>query len=259
LRVGDAWLNQSPSPRDAFDRLVFRAERRSGVEQMDARSEEISPAGSGLTRPLRIALVESLPLLRHGVQTVVSAHPALEWVDAVSTTRDTIELCESAHPDVVLVTSSSDPGWNRCQLLTRLFRNLTVVALLGRDARTADSIAMARINGARALVPLDADPDRLVQAITAGATVGHHIDSALTVFATSVEGARTAGGKTLSRREFEVLQLIAEGRTAVQIALRLQITAETARTHVSHILRKLDARDRAHAVARAYELSFLPK
>jgi DNA-binding NarL/FixJ family response regulator len=226
---------------------------------MDAGPEEISLVGSGRTRPLRIALVESLPLLRHGVQTVVSAHPALEWVDAVSSTRDTIELCESANPDVVLVTSASDPGWNRCQLLTRLFRDLTVVALLGRDARTADSIAMARINGAQALVPLDADPDRLVQAITAGVTAGHHIDPALTVFATSVEGARTAGGRSLSRREFEVLQLIAEGRTAVQIALRLQITAETARTHVRHILRKLEARDRAHAVARAYELSFLPK
>ena len=226
---------------------------------MDAGPKEIPPTGGGCPRALRVALVESLPLLRHGVQTVVSAHPALEWVDAVSSTRDTIELCESAHPDVVLVTSAIDPGWNRCQLLTRLFRDLTVVALLGREARTADSIAMARINGARALVPLDADPDRLVKAITAAATVGHHIDSALAVFATSVEGARAADGRSLSRREFEVLQLIAEGRTAVQIALRLQITAETARTHVSHILRKLDARDRAHAVARAYELSFLPK
>lgn len=221
--------------------------------------EEIPPAGDGGARPLRIALVESLPLLRRGVQTVISAYPGLEWVDAVSSTRDTIDLCESARPDVVLVSSASDPGWHRCQLLTRLFRDITVVALLGREARTPEGIAMARINGARALVPLDADPDRLVKAITVGATVGHHIDSALAVFATSMEGARAAGGKSLSRREFEVLQLISEGRTAVQIALRLQITAETARTHVSHILRKLDARDRAHAVARAYELSFLPK
>lgn len=226
---------------------------------MDAGSEKMSLVGDGCARPLRIALVESLPLLRHGVQTVVSAHPALEWVDAVSSTRDAVGLCESARPDVVLLTSASDPGWNRCHLLTRMFKDLAVVALLGREARTPDSIAMARINGARALVPLDADPERLVQAIAAGVTVGHHIDPALAVFATSVEGVRTAGGRSLSRREFEVLQLIAEGRTAVQIALRLQITAETARTHVSHILRKLDARDRAHAVARAYELSFLPK
>ncbi|GLZ30102.1 helix-turn-helix transcriptional regulator [Lentzea sp. NBRC 105346] len=207
-------------------------------------------------RLIRVALVESLPLMKCGVQTVVSEHPLLEWAGAVSTTREAVELCESARPDVLLITSASDPGWHRCQLLTRLFRQLTVVVLLGADARTADHIAMARLHGVRALVPLEADPGRLVAAITAGVSAGHFVDPSLATGAASVS---TRGTKSLSRREYEVLQLIAEGRTAVQIALRLQITAETARTHVRRILRKLEARDRAHAVARAYELSVLSR
>jgi DNA-binding NarL/FixJ family response regulator len=55
-----------------------------------------------------------------------------------------------------------------------------------------------------------------------------------------------------------VLQLVAEGRTAEQIGRRLSISTDTARTHVSHILRKLDARDRAHAVAIAFQAALLP-
>ncbi|TWP52420.1 response regulator transcription factor [Lentzea tibetensis] len=209
-------------------------------------------------KPLRIALVESLPLMKRGVQTVISGQSGMEWVDAVSSTRAAVELCESVHPDVLLVTSGGDPGWNRCQLLTRLFTRLTVVALLGREARNSDSIAMARLRGVRALVPLEAHPDRLVTAITAGVVLGYYIDPDLAIHATAPDGGRSAGKKSLSRRELEVLHLVSEGRTAVQIALRLQITAETARTHVSHILRKLGARDRAHAVARGFELSLLP-
>jgi DNA-binding CsgD family transcriptional regulator len=56
----------------------------------------------------------------------------------------------------------------------------------------------------------------------------------------------------LSRRELEVLSLIAEGRSTREIAAALWVTEETIKSHVSRVLRRLEARTRAHAVAIAY-------
>jgi ATP/maltotriose-dependent transcriptional regulator MalT len=66
-------------------------------------------------------------------------------------------------------------------------------------------------------------------------------------------------GQLLSRRELEVLGLIADGRTADAIGHQLGIASTTVRTHTMHILRKLNARDRAHAVACGFNLQLLPR
>lgn len=56
----------------------------------------------------------------------------------------------------------------------------------------------------------------------------------------------------LSRRELEVLSLVAEGRSTREIAAALWVTEETVKSHVTRVLRRLNARTRAHAVAIAY-------
>ncbi|WP_309112216.1 response regulator transcription factor [Saccharothrix sp.] len=206
---------------------------------------------------VRVGLVGTLPLLACGVQSVVSADPVLEWVDHVHGLRGAIALCESARPDVMLICSAGDPSWRICQTLTHLFRRLTVVALLGPESRTPEAAARARLHGARALVPVEADAARLVVAIRRTVETGSFVDPVFRNAAVPGVPVKEAG-RPLSRRELEVLRLIAEGRTAVQIAARLAISAETVRSHVTHILRKLGARDRAHAVAKAYEFSLLP-
>lgn len=64
-------------------------------------------------------------------------------------------------------------------------------------------------------------------------------------------------GNPLTARELEVLQLIAEGMTAERIARRLNVSVSTVRTHTYRLLRKLNARDRAHAVALSFQMSLL--
>jgi DNA-binding NarL/FixJ family response regulator len=223
-----------------------------------AVGEALDIGNQSAPRVLKVAFVGSVPLLWRGVQTVVSADPSLAWVDGVDGIRAAIDLCETAVPDVVLISSHSDPGWSICQILTRLFRKLTVVALLGPEARTPTAMTRVRLHGARSLVPIEADSARLVTAIRRGAETGLFVDPQLRMNLNQLPLAARAEGRPLSRREFEVLRLVAQGHTAVQIASKLEISAETVRTHVGHILRKLGARDRAHAVAKAYEMSLLP-
>jgi DNA-binding NarL/FixJ family response regulator len=64
-------------------------------------------------------------------------------------------------------------------------------------------------------------------------------------------------GSTLTTREAEVLQLLADGLSNLEIARRLVITEETAKTHVGHLLRKLGSRSRAHAVAVGFRHNLL--
>lgn len=90
------------------------------------------------------------------------------------------------------------------------------------------------------------------------AGLGRYINATLEVSVIPMAQKSELRGKPLSEREFEVLQLIADGRTAEQIGRRLGITADTVRTHVHRLLRKLDARDRAHAVALSFQMSLLP-
>ncbi len=211
-------------------------------------------------RPLRVALVDSVPLLRSGVQAVVAADPSLTWIGAVSGALAAVEMCDREAPDAVLVTSGSDPGWKLCELLTRLFNGMIVVVLIGPESRGAEAMARARLHGARSLVPIEADSGRLVTAIRLGVDLGDFVDPQLRgCFAPVRLSAVVRGGKPLSRRELEVLHQVAKGRTAAEIADRLGIGTETVRTHVNHVLRKLEARDRAHAVAKAFEMSLLSR
>ncbi|MBY8853512.1 response regulator transcription factor, partial [Saccharothrix sp. MB29] len=69
--------------------------------------------------------------------------------------------------------------------------------------------------------------------------------------------AEAGSRRSLSRREYEVLQLIADGLENQAVAGELYVSVETVRTHVKNILRKLRARDRTHAVSLAYQAGLL--
>lgn len=75
----------------------------------------------------------------------------------------------------------------------------------------------------------------------------------------SPTGGDVSGTVTLSPREHEVLELIAEGFTNARIARRLELSASTVRTHIEHILEKLEVRTRAAAVARAFEAGMIQR
>jgi DNA-binding NarL/FixJ family response regulator len=209
-------------------------------------------------RLLRIAVFSRLQSLRRGIEAIVRTDNGLAWVAGVCNVDSAVKLCESERLDVLLIESDSDPEWKLCLMLTRLFPSLTVVGLLGDAARSPVASSWALLHGAKGVVGIDAETERLGMAIRGAVGEGHHVDSGLAVPTTPAPRQGELRGKPLSAREYDVLLLIAEGRTAEQIGHRLGISADTVRTHVCHILRKLNARDRAHAVALSFQLSLLP-
>jgi DNA-binding NarL/FixJ family response regulator len=214
-------------------------------------------SGHGTDRMLRVGMIEEASLIGLGMKAVVDADPLMIWAGRRDTVSAVIGLCRASALDVIVLGSWSDRRWTACQMLTEMFRDLVVVVLVDETAASLATITQARLNGARGVIAADADIRRIPVGIRAAVTNGGYVDPQLEVASMAAPTLGDTPLKPLSKREFEVLQLIAEGRTAGSIGSKLGITADTVRTHVGHILRKLSARDRAHAVARAFEISLL--
>lgn len=191
------------------------------------------------------------------VEAIVRTEPDLRWAGAADNVDVAIRMCEEHMPDIAVIESTSDPNWKLCLMITGLFPGTRVVALLNDAANGPVAAAWALLHRASGIITVDAESDRLGVAIRNALRAGRYVDSSVEL-PTSVPVNRGAlRGKPLSSRELQVLELVADGRTADNIGRRLGISADTVRTHVYRILRKLNARDRAHAVAIAYQTAVL--
>ncbi len=120
---------------------------------------------------------------------------------------------------------------------------LGIVAHCERPERHIATEAMRA--GARAFVAKSSPAQELSRAVEAAADSDTFIDPA------AGPQQRSGAGRGLTRRQRQILQLVADGHSTAQVAHALGLSEETVRTHAKAILARLDARDRAHAVAIA--------
>jgi DNA-binding NarL/FixJ family response regulator len=208
-----------------------------------------------------VALVEGLPLFRDGVSALVHRTPGLRWVGAAERANAALQLCERYRPAVMMIDSGLDPRGQLGHMLAAADRELALLTLVGEQHRNTRYVASALAAGVHGLVLKSAEPTQLVEAIRAVHTDRRYLDAALAPILTAPRStiARLANPvrQPLSRREYQVLQLIADGLENQAIAKILYVSVETVRTHVKSILRKLSARDRTHAVAVAFRSGVL--
>jgi len=204
--------------------------------------------------PLRVLAIDATPLVRHGLRTVIQQTPGLAWLGAVDQPQAIPPALRTIRPDVVIVGSTVAPD---SELIHEFLGAATVVTLLDEHHRTTEHLRAARIAGAHALVRHDVTPNGLVTAIQQATTFGRYVDPGLTPVNTSRPRTST-GDDLLTKRQLEVLELIAHGMNEGAIATRLVVSPDTVRSHIKSLRRRLGARDRAHAVARGYHLGVLP-
>lgn len=203
---------------------------------------------------LRVLAVDATPLVRHGLRTVIQQTPGLAWLGALDRPQAIHAASRAVRPDVVIFGSTVAPD---SQLIHEFAGPATVVALLDEHHRTADHLRAARIAGANALVRHDVTPHGLVAAIQQASTFGRYVDPGLTPV-TAPRPRASAADDLLTKRQRQVLELIAHGMNEGAIATRLVVSPDTVRSHIKSLRRRLGARDRAHAVARGYHLGVLP-
>jgi DNA-binding NarL/FixJ family response regulator len=213
----------------------------------------------GPTATLRVLAVEATPLVREGLRKVIEQAAGLRWLGATGSPHAVRGGLPRLHPNVVVLDSALDPRGGLIHDLVTANAELTVVALLNDHHRTATYLRIAQSAGAHGLVRRSTAPETLVAAILRAHYTRWFVDPDLVpVPGTPPEHRPIDSTDTLlSARQRQVLDLIAAGLNSQGIAEKLVVSPETVRTHIKQLLRRLEARDRAHAVSRAYQLGVL--
>jgi len=210
---------------------------------------------------IRVAVVDDQRLIREGLASLLTLMPDLEVVSQAADGREALELVAEQSPDVVLMDVRM-PGMNGVaatrEIRTR-YPHVRVIVLTTFD--NDEYVFEALRAGASGYLLKNADPDHLAAAIRAVHTGDSVLDPAVTEKVIR-RAARTGPERAtlterLTPRERQVLRLMTEGMTNAEIAARLVLSEGTVKNHVSHILGKLKARDRAHAARLAVEWGLL--
>ncbi|AXB48940.1 helix-turn-helix transcriptional regulator [Amycolatopsis albispora] len=224
----------------------------------------IPPVTGG--RGFTVAAVESVPIFRDGLSALIQRSHGMTWVGHAANHHTALQLCEQLRPEMILLDSGLDPNCHLTRLLASAEHPPIVVVLIREATRTSRYLTAAIGAGARAAVPRSAEPRRVIEAMRRAHLETRYVDPALAALAARPKRQPAADGRPatgpraqmpLSRREYQVLQLIAEGMENSAIAKVLYLSVETVRTHVKSILRKLSARDRTHAVTTAFRSGIL--
>lgn len=207
---------------------------------------------------IRVALADDQALVRTGFRMIVQSQPDLQVVGEAADGQEAVELVGKEKPDVVLM----DIRMPRLDGIaaTRQIANATRVVILTTfelDEYVFDALAA----GASAFLLKAAPPEDLIKAIRVVAAGDALLAPSVTKrlieeFARRPEPAArrlTKQLETLTEREREVLVEVARGLTNAEIANNLHVSETTIKTHVAHLLDKLDLRDRVQAVIVAYE------
>jgi two-component system, NarL family, response regulator YdfI len=201
---------------------------------------------------IRVFIVAASPLARAGLENLLAARE-VEVVASNATIDALAEMLADAAPDVVLIDSSGEPFEPLMEsiLASGLASDVSVV-ILG-DGMTPQASAEALRAGIRAALPGDISPEQLVaalQAVASGLLVLHpsHANEGLPA-GSAPPRVLDELAESLTRRELEVLQMLAAGLSNKEIAARLNISEHTVKFHVASILGKLGAASRTEAVS----------
>lgn len=209
---------------------------------------------------VRVLVVDDQQLVRVGVSRILEADPDLQIVGECSDGSEVVEAVRAHRPDVVLmdVRMKLVDGAKATRALAQLDDPPPVLVLttFGDD----DTVAAALSAGAAGFILKDAPGEELVRAVRLVSEGGAWLDpkvagGVIEAYRSSALPHRAAVQRVdeLTPREREVLQLIARGRSNQEIAADLVVSEATVKTHVGHVLDKLDLRDRAAAIVLAYE------
>ena len=192
--------------------------------------------------PIRILVADDHPVVRAGIQSLVTGHADLTVVAQAANAREAIQQFRSHHPDVTLMDIQM-PEMNGLDALMAIRNENPSARIIMLTTYAGDAQVMRAIKaGAQGYLMKNALHRELLDTIRAV----HAGKKALSADA-SYEVAEHAADDALTPAEIRVLQLIAKGNANKEIAEQLSISEETVKGQVRNILSKLGVKDRTHA------------
>jgi DNA-binding NarL/FixJ family response regulator len=215
-----------------------------------------------VTETIRVLVADDQALVRGSFRVLIDTTPGMAVVGEAGTGAQAVELAAAQRPDVVLMDIRM-PEMDGIEATRRIVgasssedRRVLILTTFDLDAYVYAALRA----GASGFLLKDAPPADLLAAIRVVAAGDALLSPRVTQrlieqFARLPEPAtsRDAALADLTDREREVLLLVASGLSNAEVAERLVVSQSTVKTHVGHLLDKLDARDRAQLVIAAYE------
>jgi DNA-binding NarL/FixJ family response regulator len=208
---------------------------------------------------IKLVVVDDHALFRRGLVGLLAEMPEFEVVGEASNGREALEVIERVHPDVVLldVNMAVMDGIETVQALRS--KHLPLYVLMLTISKDEEDLFGAIKAGADGYLLKNTEPEELRRTIL-------HIAKGERVLSPEVTGpvlrvfnrlANQEPSPLLSDRELEVLSCLATGQTTQQISGQLFISENTVKTHIRHILEKLEASNRTEAVSKALHLGLI--
>jgi DNA-binding NarL/FixJ family response regulator len=197
----------------------------------------------GAKHPPRCLIVDDHPVVRAGVRAVLEQafdHVEIEDAESIDNVAD---AAKNGKPDVVII----DPwraGVDVGEIVGRLQNQVKAPIVVFTSDGGARLLSEALKAGVKGYVRKDSPSEDLVRAIEAARTGEFYVDPGLSSTIVLDDGDRT-----LSARQREILQMLADGMQTDTVAEKLGLSTETVRTHTKRILAKLEASTRTQAVA----------
>jgi DNA-binding NarL/FixJ family response regulator len=204
--------------------------------------------GEPESRRLGVLVVDDHAIVREGLRRVVAQRDDMVVIGEAASGEDCVDMAARRRPDVVLMDARM-PGIGGVQATQQLVAGQPGVRVIIFTAHQEQELLWEALDsGAQGFVLKDSDSSTLIAAITQVSDGEPFVDPRLTPdFLRQLSRPRQTG--VLSAREREILQMLADGYSNREVSERLVVSVETVKTHVKHILAKLEAEHRTQAVA----------
>ena len=191
--------------------------------------------------PIQVVLADDHDLVRSGIKALLSTVDGVQVIAEARNGNELLQLLESVKPDVVM-TDISMPGMDGITAIAEMhtrFPDVKVIVLSMYD--TVDFVKRAVANGACGYLMKDAPPFELEQALRSVMATGSYFSAA--VAQRLLQPSEPTVDDELTTRQVEILTLIAQGKSAKEIAFELGLSSKTVDVHRTRIMERLELND----------------
>ncbi|HUM97455.1 MAG TPA: response regulator transcription factor [Chitinophagaceae bacterium] len=202
---------------------------------------------------IKIFIVDDHYMVIEGIRSLLQNEKAIEWLGHAMNAESCLAFLKNQQPDVILMDISM-PGQSGIELCKEVREKYPAVFVIGLSTFNQQSFIQKMMdNGASGYVLKNATQDELLEALTMVAKGKTYLSDEVSQTLRKEDTTKVI----LTRREREVLELIAGGMTNNEIAQKLFISVTTVDTHRKNLLTKMDARNTASLVRIATQLKLL--
>lgn len=210
----------------------------------------LAPVSAPTSRrsPLNVLVVDDHAVVREGIRRLLGQEDDIAVIGEASSGEEAIALVSRRKPDLILMDARM-PGMGGIRAIQQILGDSGRVRIIVFTAHGDEDLLWEALDlGAHGFILKDVDGAALIGALRQVAGGEPYVDQRLAPdFLRQLSRPKRAG--VLSARERQILQLLADGCSNREVSERLVLSVETVKTHVKHILSKLDAEHRTQAVA----------